>query len=163
MTTITIKGSPIHLKGKFPEKGQKAPDFLLVDSELKNKKLSDFSGKKLLTIVPSLDTPLCAKSTRHFHETLANKNISLLVISADLPFAQKRYCGIEGISSAITLSMMRDKSFAESYGVLIEEGALAGICTRAILLLDENNTVIYSELVPELTEEPDYQKLTPYL
>ncbi len=163
MHTITIKGHEIKLKGTFPKAGEQAPDFLLVDAELKNKKLSDFPGKKLITIIPSVDTPVCSKSTRHFHEMMDKKNISLLVVSADLPFAQKRYCGLEGLSSAMTLSMMRDKSFAESYGVLITEGALEGICARAVLLLDENNKVIYSELVSELSQEPNYEKILSYL
>src|SRR3990167_6200295 len=130
MATVTFKGTNVRLKGSFPLVGQKAPDFCLVNGDLQNQTLKDFPTKKLLIIVPSLDTEVCAKSSKQFSEQIqSKKNLSLLLISADLPFAQKRYCGAKEVSNAMTLSMMRDKSFAESYGVLIEDGPLAGLCT----------------------------------
>lgn len=156
MTTVTLRGSPVSLKGTFPKIGQKAPDFLLVNSSLESKQLKDFPKKKVLVIVPSLDTDVCSISSKKFSEQIKEKDVSLLLISADLPFAQKRYCGAKDIQNATTLSMMRDKSFAEDYGVLFANGPLQGICTRAVLVLGEDNTVLYAELVSEVSKEPDY-------
>lgn len=163
-TAVTFKGNSVQIKGNFPLKGQKAPDFLLIDSNLNEKSLKDFSEKKLLLIVPSLDTPVCSTCGKKFNEAIEGKeDVSLLIISADLPFAQNRYCGAEGLKKATTLSMMRDKSFAEDYGVLIKSGPLSGLCTRAVILLDKDNTVLYAECVSEITKEPDYEKILTFI
>lgn len=158
MAQLTFKGNPIHTSGDLPAVGQPAPDFKLVANDLKDLSLVDFSGKKkLLNIVPSLDTSVCALSTRKFNEyAKAHPDAVILVISADLPFAQKRFCGNEGLSNVVTLSMMRSRKFAKDYGVLLEDGPLAGLTARAVVVLDENNRVCYSELVPEIAQEPDY-------
>ena len=158
MATITLQGNNIHTNGNLPEVGSQAPGFLLVDAGLVNKHLSDYAGqKKLLNIVPSLDTDVCATSTRKFNEEAAGRdNVVILVISADLPFAQSRFCSAEGIDEVIPLSMMRSRNFAKDYGVLIEDGPLAGITARAVVVIDENDQVVYTELVPEITQEPDY-------
>ncbi len=161
MTTVTFKGTPVQLTGKFPSLKQKAPSFTLVNSSLEDIKLESLPAiKKLLLIVPSLETSVCATCTRKFHDKVMDrKDLLLLVISADLPFAQKRYYDAEKLSNVTTLSTMRDQSFAKDYGVLIEEGPLKGLCTRAVLLLDETNLVIYEELVSEITSEPNYDKV----
>jgi thiol peroxidase len=160
MATITLKGTEIHTNGDLPAVGSQAPDFKLVDAELGDKTLADYAGKKkLLNIVPSLDTPVCATSTKKFNEAAAGRdNVVMLVISADLPFAMGRFCGVEDIDKVVPLSMMRSRNFAKDYGVLIEDGPLAGITGRAIVILDENDKVVYTELVPEIAQEPDYDK-----
>ena len=160
MATITLKGTPIHTAGDFPVVGSTAPAFTLVNGKLENVSLSHFAGKKkLLNIVPSLDTPVCATSTRKFNETASkHPNTVVLIVSADLPFAQARFCTVEGLENVIALSTMRSPTFATDYGVLIEDGPLAGITARAVVVLDENDKVIYSELVPEIAQEPDYEK-----
>ncbi len=158
MAAITLEGNEFHTNGEIPNAGNDAPDFSLVNSELGDVSLASYAGKKkLLSIVPSLDTPVCATSTRRFNDAAKEKSEAVfLMISADLPFAMSRFCGAEGTDNVITLSMMRSRSFAKNYGVLIEDGPLAGITARAIVVLDENNKVAYSELVPEITQEPDY-------
>lgn len=160
MATVTLKGSTVHTNGQLPATNSKAPDFKLVNSDLKDVSLSDFKGKKkLLSIVVSLDTPVCSLSSKKFNQEVAKlSNTVILVISADLPFAQKRLCGVENLTNVIPLSAMRSKKFAEDYGVLIQDGPLAGITARAIVVLDENDKVLYSELVPEITSEPNYDK-----
>lgn len=160
MATITLKGQPIHTKGTFPSIGAPAPDFTLVDANLKDVSLRDFSGKKkLLNIVPSLDTPVCAISTRKFNEhAKTHPDTVVLVVSADLPFAQGRFCGAEKLTNVVTLSLMRDKAFAERYGVLIADGPLAGITARAVVVLDARDRVVHAELVGEIANEPDYEK-----
>lgn len=160
MATITLKGTPIHTAGNFPVVGSTAPALKLVNGKLEDVSLSNFTGKKkLLNIVPSLDTPVCATSTRKFNETASkHPNTVVLVVSADLPFAQGRFCTVEGLENVIALSTMRSPAFATDYGVLIEDGPLAGITARAVVVLDENDKVIYSELVPEIAQEPDYEK-----
>ena len=160
MATITLKGNEIHTNGELPAVGSQAADFKLVDAELGDKRLADYAGqKKLLNIVPSLDTPVCATSTKKFNEAAAGRdNVVMLVISADLPFAMGRFCSVEGIDKVLPLSMMRSRNFAKDYGVLIEDGPLAGITARAIVILDESDKVIYTELVPEIGQEPDYDK-----
>ena len=164
MNTVLFKGNPVQIEGTFPSAGQIAPDFLLIDSSLGEKSLKDFSDKKLLLIIPSLDTPVCSTCSKKLSAMIEEKsNLSLLIISADLPFAQKRACGVENLSKAVTLSMMRDKSFAKDYGVLIQSGPLSGLCCRAVILLDKDNKVIYAERVNEITEEPDYEKIRSYL
>jgi thiol peroxidase len=160
MATITLKGNEIHTNGELPAVGSQAPDFKLVDAELGDKRLTDYAGqKKLLNIVPSLDTPVCATSTKKFNEAAARQdNVVMLVISADLPFAMGRFCSVEGIDKVAPLSMMRSRNFAKDYGVLIEDGPLAGITARAIVILNESDKVVYTELVPEIGQEPDYDK-----
>ena len=160
MATITLKGNEIHTNGELPAVGSQAADFKLVDAELGDKRLADYAGqKKLLNIVPSLDTPVCATSTKKFNEAAAGRdNVVMLVISADLPFAMGRFCSVEGIDKVVPLSMMRSRDFAKDYGVLIEDGPLAGITARAIVILDESDKVVYTELVPEIGQEPDYDK-----
>ena len=160
MATITLKGNEIHTNGELPAVGSQAPDFHLVDKDLNDVHLSDFKGrKKLLNIVPSLDTPVCATSTKKFNDFAAGRDdVVMLVISADLPFAMSRFCGAEGVDKVVPLSMMRSRNFAKDYGVLIEDGPLAGITARAIVVIDENDKVAYTELVPEIAQEPDYDK-----
>jgi len=158
MAEITLQGNAIHTNGELPAVGSEAPAFHLTKGDLSEVSLSDFAGKKkLLNIVPSLDTPVCALSTRRFNEAAANRDdLVVFSISADLPFAQQRFCKAEGVDNVITLSMMRSRNFAKDYGVLIEDGPLAGITARAVLVLDEANRVVYNQLVPEITQEPDY-------
>ncbi len=158
MAEITLQGNPIHTNGELPAVGSQAPDFRLVDGELNDRTLADYRGKKkLLNIVPSLDTPVCAESTKKFNEAVAGRDdVVVLIISADLPFAQSRFCTGEGLENVIPLSMMRDRNFAKDYGVLITDGPLAGITARAVVVLDENDKVVYTELVPEIAQEPDY-------
>ncbi|MCU7959621.1 MAG: thiol peroxidase [gamma proteobacterium symbiont of Bathyaustriella thionipta] len=158
MADISLQGNPIHTNGDLPAVGSQAPAFRLVDKKLADLGLDDFSGrKKLLNIVPSLDTGVCATSTKKFDEMLAGRDdVVTLIISADLPFAQDRFCSAENTPHVVTLSMMRSRNFAKDYGVLIEDGPLAGITARAIVVLDENNKVVYTELVPEIAQEPDY-------
>ncbi len=160
MATITLKGTTIHTNGELPKVGAKAPDFSLADANLDDKTLADFRGKKkLLNIVPSLDTPVCAMSTKKFNEYAKNRNDAvMLMISADLPFAMNRFCTSENAKNVVTLSMMRDRHFAKDYGVLIEDGPLAGITARAVVVIDENDKVKYTQLVPEIAQEPDYDK-----
>jgi thiol peroxidase len=158
MATITLEGNPFKTNGELPAVGSQAPDFHLVDGELNDVRLSNYAGKKkLLNIVPSLDTPVCATSTKQFNEAAAGRdNAVMLIISADLPFAQGRFCSAEGTDKVVPLSMMRSRNFAKDYGVLIENGPLAGITARAVVVLDENDKVVYTELVPEIAQEPNY-------
>ena len=158
MAQVLLKGKPVNTTGNLPKMGSKAPNFELVDADLKVKQLSDFAGKKkVLSFVPSLDTPTCSLSAKKFNEAANNfKNTVVLVISADLPFAQKRFCGAENLKNVMTLSLMRSKKSAEDYGVLLSDGPLTGLCTRAIVVLDESDNVIYTELVAEITQEPNY-------
>lgn len=158
MANVTLGGNPIKVAGTFPGKGDTAPDFTLTSKDLKDVSLKDFSGKrKVLNIVPSLDTPVCAKSTRIFNERAgAAANAAVLVISADLPFAMNRFCGAEGINNVVTLSTVRNRDFHARYGVDITDGPLKGLTARAVIVLDENNRVLHSQLVPEIKNEPDY-------
>ncbi len=154
---VTLGGNPINVAGNFPEVGDTAPDFKLVSGDLSEVSLSDFAGKKkLLNIVPSLDTGVCAMSTKKFNDAAIN-GVVTLVISADLPFAQGRFCGAEGTKNVVTLSTMRGAEFKRNYGVDITDGPLAGVTARAVVVLDENNKVLYSELVPEIKNEPNYE------
>lgn len=156
---VTFAGNPITLNGNFPTVGAKALPFTLVNKDLKDVSLQDFAGKrKVLSIVPSLDTPTCAKSARVFNEKASSlPNTVVLVISADLPFAQARFCGAEGLSNVITLSTLRGSEFKKNYGVEIASGPLAGLCARAVLVLDENDVVKHAELVSEIKNEPNYE------
>ena len=158
MAQTALQGNPVSLAGNLPAVGSTAPDFKLVTKDLGDVTLADYAGKKkLLNIVPSLDTPVCATSTKKFNDAMAGKTDAVaLVISADLPFASGRFCGAEGIENVVTLSIMRSKNFPKDYGVLIEDGPLAGVTARAVVVLDADNKVVYTQLVPEITQEPDY-------
>lgn len=159
MATITLKGNSIHTIGNLPEIGQQAPDFTLVKNDLSITKLSDYKGSKvILNIFPSIDTGVCATSVRKFNEQAASlENTKVLCISRDLPFAQQRFCGAEGIENVENLSDFNDGSFGKNYGVEIIDGPLAGLHSRAVVVLDETGKVIYTEQVPEIAQEPDYQ------
>ena len=158
MATITLKGTEFHTNGDLPLVGSQAPDFVLTTKALADVSLADFAGKKkLISIVPSLDTPVCQLSTKKFNEhAKAHPNAVILIVAADLPFAMARFCGAEGLDNVQALSMMRGRKFAKDYGVFIEDGPFKGIAGRALLVLDENNVVISSELVREIANEPDY-------
>lgn len=158
MARITLKGQPFETNGQLPAVGQEAPGFRLVGSDMGDVTLDTYAGKRLiLSIVPSLDTPVCATSARKFNEKAAKKdNVAVLVISADLPFAQGRFCTTEKIDNVIPLSMMRSKNFAKDYGVLITNGPLEGISARAVLTLDAGHKIVHAQLVDEIAEEPDY-------
>jgi thiol peroxidase len=158
MTTVTLGGNPIHLAGQFPKVGDAAPAFSLVNGKLEDVTLASFAGKKkILNIVPSLDTPVCATSTRKFNEEAGKlPNTVVLVISADLPFAAGRFCETEGLKNVVTLSTMRGREFMKSYGVEIADGPLAGITARAVVVIDAGDKVAYTELVPEIKQEPNY-------
>jgi thiol peroxidase len=160
MAQVTFKGTPVHTSGELPKVGEKAPDFKLTPGDLKDVSLADYRGKrKVLNIVPSLDTPTCATSTRKFNESASKlANTVVLVVSADLPFAAKRFCTTEGLQNVVPLSLMRTKAFAKDYGVLLQDGPLAGLCARAVVVIDENDQVKYTQLVPEIGQEPDYEK-----
>lgn len=160
MAEITLKGNKIHTNGNLPRVGSRAPDFRLTDKDLKDCNLATWAGKKkLISIVPSLDTPVCALSTKKFNDhARAHPDTVILTVAADLPFAMKRFCGNEGLENVVPLSLMRDRKFAEDYGVLIMDGALAGITARAIVVLGADDTVKYTEMVPEIAQEPDYDK-----
>jgi thioredoxin-dependent peroxiredoxin len=160
MSTVTFQGKELHTNGELPKVGDTAPDFRLVNMYLEDVSLANFEGKKkLLNIVPSLDTPVCAQSTRQFNEFAEKQgNAVMLVVSADLPFAMSRFCGSEHLERIVPLSLMRSRDFAKDYGVLVEDGPLEGIAARAVVVLDENNKVIHTELVPEIAQEPNYDK-----
>jgi thiol peroxidase len=165
MATITLEGNQINTNGNLPAVGAQAPDFSLAAADLSDVSLSNYAGKrKLLNIVPSLDTGVCATSTVKFNQAIGDKsNAVALVISSDLPFAQGRFCSAEGIVNVVSLSMMRNRNFAKDYGVLITDGPLAGICARAVVVLDEDNKVLYTQLVPEIVQEPDYDQALAHL
>lgn len=157
--TVNLKGSPVEIGGNFPQKGQTAPNFNLADKSRVDVTLDNYAGKrKILNIFPSIDTPTCATSVRTFNEKAAKlNNTVVLCISADLPFAQNRFCAAEGIENVATLSTFRNTAaFAEGYGVAIKSGSLSGLTSRAVIVLDEQNKVLHSELVAEITEEPNY-------
>ena len=165
MAQITLEGNTINTNGDLPAVGADAPDFTLTKGDLSDVGLANYAGKKkLLNIVPSLDTGVCAASTKKFNDAMAGKsNAVALVISADLPFAQSRFCSAEGIENVESLSMMHSRNFAKDYGVLITDGPLAGICARAVVVLDEQNKVVYTQLVPEIVQEPDYDSALAHL
>lgn len=160
MATITLKGTEIHTCGELPAVGADAPDFHLVDADLNDRRLADYKGKKkLLNIVPSLDTPVCATSTQKFNEAAKGRDdVVMLIVSADLPFAMSRFCTGEKLDNVVPLSLMRTRGFAKDYGVLITDGPLAGITARAVVVIDENDQVTYTEMVPEIAQEPDYEQ-----
>ncbi|HEX5488359.1 MAG TPA: thiol peroxidase [Rhodanobacteraceae bacterium] len=158
MSSVKFHDKPVHVDGTFPKVGDKAPAFKLIASDLSEKTLADFAGKrKVLNIFPSVDTGVCAASVRHFNKSAAAlDNAVVLCISADLPFAQARFCGAEGIENVVMLSMMRGRRFLNDYGVAMTDGPLAGLAARAVVVLDEHDKVIYTQLVDEITHEPDY-------
>lgn len=158
MATITFKSEPVTTTGTLPQAGQTAPDFHLVRSDLKEISLENYAGKrKVLNIFPSVDTGVCATSVRTFNQKAAGlQNTVVLNISKDLPFALKRFCGAEGIENVETLSAFRSQ-FSQDYGVELEGSPLKGLCSRAVIVLNETNQVIYTEQVPEITQEPNYE------
>lgn len=160
MTKITLHGDPIETVGKLPKKGKKAKNFSMIANDLSKVKLKDFKGNRLvLNIFPSLDTGTCAKSVREFNKRAADlENTKVLCISRDLPFAQARFCGTEGIENAITLSDFNKGKFGKKYGLTIKTGPLKHLFSRAVIVLDENHQVIYSEQVQEIVDEPNYDK-----
>ncbi|WP_282372503.1 thiol peroxidase [Pseudomonas sp. PS02290] len=158
MPQVTRRGSPVQISGELPKVGSKAPAFKLVAGDLSDATLETFAGKrKVLNIFPSVDTPTCATSIRKFNAQ-ANElnNAVVLCISADLPFAQARFCGAEGLENVKNLSTMRGAEFMQDYGVAIADGPMVGLTTRAVVVLDENDVVLHSELVPEIGQEPNY-------
>ena len=158
MATITLKGNPIHTAGDLPAKGATAPDFKLTKADLADVGLKDFAGqKKILNVVPSLDTGVCATSAKKFNEAVAKlTGVVLLNVSADLPFAAGRFCESNGLKNVVALSTFRSPDFAKAYGVAIVDGPLAGLTARAVVVLDAQNKVRHAELVPEIAQEPDY-------
>jgi len=158
MAKITLKGNQIKTIGKLPKVGKKAPKFKLVNTDLSTARLKDFKGKKiLLNIVPSVDTGICAASLRKFNETAANmENTVVLTVSKDLPFAHSRFCAAEGIDNAITLSDFAKGKFGKRYGATIKNGPMKGLLSRAVVVVDEKGLVTYTEQVPEIAQEPDY-------
>ncbi|PKB00426.1 thiol peroxidase (atypical 2-Cys peroxiredoxin) [Flavobacteriaceae bacterium MAR_2009_75] len=159
MATVTLKGNEIHTVGSLPANGSKAPDFTLTKSDLSSASLSDFAGKRvILNIFPSVDTGTCAQSVRQFNEEAAElDNTVVLCISKDLPFAQARFCGAEGIDNVEMLSDFRDGSFGEAYNVSFSDGPLMPLHSRSVIVIDESGNVIYSEQVAETVDEPNYK------
>lgn len=159
MTKITLKGNQIKTIGKLPKVGKKAPKFKLVNTDLSTARLKDFKGKKiLLNIVPSVDTGICAASLRKFNETAANlENTVVLTVSKDLPFAHSRFCAAEGIENAITLSDFIKGKFGRKYGATIKTGPMKGLLSRAVVVVDEKGVITYTEQVPEIAQEPNYE------
>ncbi|WP_418498710.1 thiol peroxidase [Flagellimonas sp.] len=159
MATVTLKGNQIHTLGNLPENGSQAPDFKLVNNDLSTVSLSDYKGQKVvLNIFPSVDTGTCAQSVRQFNQEAAElDNTKILCISKDLPFAQARFCGAEGIDKVETLSDFRDGNFGTSYNVTFVDGPLQGLLSRSVVVLDENGKVIHSEQVSETVDEPNYK------
>lgn len=155
---VTLGGNPITIGGRFPVKGEQAPAFTLVSKELGEVSLASLAGqRKILNIFPSIDTPTCATSVRQFNQAAGQlENTAVLCISADLPFAQSRFCGAEGLANVQTLSTLRGREFLRNYGVAIESGPLSGLAARAVVVLDTDDRVLHAELVPEIKEEPDY-------
>lgn len=158
MAKITLQGNEIHTNGNLPEIGAAAPDFILVNKDLENVTLATFPAKKkVLYIVPSLDTPVCATSTKKFNGyAKGHDDAVFLIVAADLPFAMSRFLSAEDLEHVTPLSVMRSQDFSRDYGILIEDGPLAGITARAVVVLDQDNSVVYTELVNEIADEPDY-------
>jgi thiol peroxidase len=158
MASTKLAGNPVALNGNLPAVGNTAPTFTLVNKDLADVALADFAGKKkVLNIFPSIDTGVCAASVRRFNQEASKlENTVVLCISADLPFAQARFCGAEGLENVVTLSTMRGRAFLADYGVEIADGPLVGVAARAVVVLDAQDKVIHAELVPEIKQEPDY-------
>ena len=162
MPAVKFKGNPVTTKGNLPSLHTKAPEFRLIDKNLEEHTLEQFKGKrKLLATVPSLDTSVCSTMTKHINDfATKHREFVCMTVSADLPFAQNRFCEQEGIDNVLTLSTIRDHKFGENYGVLMVDGPLEGLLARSIFVLDEKDDIIYEELVLEITEEPNYHKAT---
>ncbi len=157
MATVKLKGNEIHTNGNLPEVGNKAPDFKLTNTELEDVSLSDCKGTTVISIFPSIDTPVCALSTKKFNDyARKHPEINFMMVAVDTPFAMSRFCANEGIENVKMLSMFRDKKFAEDYGLLIIDGPLAGVAARAVMVLNDNHVVKHVELVDEIGKEPDY-------
>lgn len=159
MAETKLKGNPVHTNGNLPAEGQKAPDFQLTTTALEDVTLARFAGKKkIISVNPSLDTGTCAKTARGFNERAASLDDTVvLIVSSDLPFAQKRFCESEGLENVTALSMMRNRNFAKDYGLLQTNGPLEGLVARAVIVLDADDRVLHSQLVPEVGQEPDYE------
>jgi thioredoxin-dependent peroxiredoxin len=157
MSQVTFKGTPVSTVGSLPEVGATAPDFILVATDLSEKNLASFAGKKkILTINPSYDTGVCQAAARAFNQRVDGRSdVAVLMVSADLPFAQSRFCEADGLKQVVPVSSFRS-TFGKDYGVTITSGPLAGLTARAVVVLDEHNKVLHSQLVPEITQEPDY-------
>lgn len=158
MATITLKGRPVSTSGSLPSAGAKAPDFKLTKGDLSDVSLADYRGKvKILNIVPSLDTSTCALSAKRFNAEITKlEGVVVLNVSRDLPFAQSRFCKAEGVDAVIPLSELRDRSFGKAYGAEIVEGPMAGLLSRAVVVVDAEDRVVYAQQVPEIGNEPDY-------
>lgn len=165
MAQVTLKAKPVNTAGNLPAVHTKAHDFKLVDKDLNERSLHEFHGKrKLIATAPSLDTGVCSTMAKHFNEFgKKHPNLVLITVTADLPFAQKRFCETEHVHNVLTLSMMRDKNFGNDYGVLLKDGPLAGLLARSVLVLDEKDHVLYAELVSEISQEPNYHKAFDFL
>lgn len=165
MASIKFQGKEFNTEGQLPQKDSQAPDFTLTKDDLSDAGLKEYKGKRvILNIFPSIDTDVCAASVRRFNAEISKlDNTVVLCISKDLPFAQKRFCAAEGLDNVITLSQYRDSSFSDAYGVLITDGPLKGLLSRAVAVIDTNGKVIYSELVPEITQEPAYEPVVELL
>ena len=159
MATITFKGNPIQTNGNLPTVGTKTPDFKLTAADLSEKTLADFAGKNIvLNIFPSVDTGICAQSVRTFNEKLSTlENTVVLCISKDLPFAQSRFCAAEGLNNVVSLADYKSEDFANNYGVKMIEGPLAGLHSRAVVVVNPEGDIIYTEQVPEIAQEPSYE------
>ncbi|WP_438969679.1 thiol peroxidase [Methylophaga sp.] len=158
MATVTLKGTPFKTAGELPAVGSKAPDFTLTKDDLSDLNLSDLSGRIVLNIFPSIDTPTCANSVRQFNKKAASlDNTSVVCVSKDLPFAMARFCGAEGIENVVAASAFRS-SFPEDYGLTVKEGPLAELCSRAVVVISDDGNVLYTEQVAEIADEPDYDK-----
>ncbi len=158
MAQITLKGNPIHTSGDLPKVGSSCPDFTLTKADLSETGLKDYAGKRVvLNIFPSIDTPTCATSVRTFNKRASEKpNTAILCISADLPFAQKRFCGAEGLEAVIPVSTFRNPGFLDAFGVGLVDSPLKGLCARSVVVVDEQGKVVHTELVPETANEPNY-------
>ena len=159
MAKVTLKGNEVNTNSEIVKAGASAPDFILVNSDLGDVSLASYEGKnKILSIVPSLDTPVCQKSTLIFNEKVSKlENTVMLIVSSDLPFAMKRFCTSESLDNVTPVSMMRSRNFAKDYGVLLIDGPLSGITSRAVVTISPENKILHSELVSEIANEPDYQ------
>ena len=159
MAKVTLKGNEVNTNSEIVKAGESARDFILVNSDLSDVSLGSYEGKnKILSIVPSLDTPVCQKSTLIFNEKVSKlDNTVMLIVSSDLPFAMKRFCASESLDNVIPVSMMRSRNFAKDYGVLLIDGPLSGITSRAVVTISPENKILHSELVSEIANEPDYQ------
>lgn len=165
MAVISLRGTSVKTVGELPATGSKAPDFKLTRTDMSDVSLQDFKGRKIvLNVFPSVDTPVCANSVRRFNEDAAKRdNTVVLCVSADLPFAQSRFCGAEGLDDVVPLSTFRQPGFGSDYGVAMADGPLAGLMSRAVLVIDEDGSVAYAEQVPEIGQEPDYDRALQHL